>query len=951
MTKNLKRNIGIHKLLVICLMVLLTAGLVSGTVLAAEPGSNVTSAVTVSGTESWSSSHTFSGNGSVTINSGTLTVSGNISFSSPSASQVFTVKNGATLRLTGSTWNLNNIGVGKAAIKVESGGTLTIDNNSTIRSANGEISTAYIFVDGGTLNITGGAAITNNTNNSTWGNIVRVLSGTLNIDNATISNNTNKASNGDYPGTIATQNTAVTINNARFTGNSGMAAASIFALTPTSFNVTGSTFSNNYQGDSAWSSHGGGGIHVRQGNVVIGDGNTFSNNEAIHGGAILVRQGTLTISANNTFSGNKSRYSGGAVMTMSTDVTVEAATFTGNTSIWYGGAMDCKGHSLTLNGTIFRGNKAVADDDDARYGQAGALSVDGHPENLEIPEDRTFNLIINDATFEGNQAQVGPGALTIGYTVDTYGDRDTIKAVIHKAVFRNNLVTDAFVEVGGGALQIQPNATLTMKNVAVVNNKCETGGGGIGACPEGYTYLKIRNGAVIYGNKAGRGAEDYQDIYLMNNESAHEVNEQMFNGGVHNWKIDPNVKAIMVKTTASGRTVETEYTGTMWGSTPSNQDYSNADVIFEGNEVRVTKKLGPEYAHWQNYLQYTSNGGAIANNGNLIIGEDSTDIEITKRWHRSTEGTEARPEHLKLVEALKLTADGNAYDLGTITQESQDLDTSTFTYSCSGDPFVRIVLKVVDADTYSISIKGLPKEINGREISRWTLSEDLAGYPDPRIDGDWQNGFTIDNTFDGKITPTPVITVTPDQTVTPGPHVTRTPIGPWWEFERELPKTGFSAVKPAALSAMPKDLKYNKTGLTLEIPSLSVSTEIVSVPKLDGKYPVEWLGTNAGLLEGFAEPGEGRAILTGHNHLNTTEAGPFAFAQYLQEGDLIFILNRRSEMVPFVVYASEKIAGNDFAALERIASESENSLTLITCEDESTDGGYINRRVVAARPM
>ncbi len=31
--------------------------------------------------------------------------------------------------------------------------------------------------------------------------------------------------------------------------------------------------------------------------------------------------------------------------------------------------------------------------------------------------------------------------------------------------------------------------------------------------------------------------------------------------------------------------------------------------------------------------------------------------------------------------------------------------------------------------------------------------------------------------------------------------------------------------------------------------------------------------------------------------------------------------------------------------------EYENSLTLLTCEDERPEGGYASRRVVAARPL
>jgi hypothetical protein len=34
-----------------------------------------------------------------------------------------------------------------------------------------------------------------------------------------------------------------------------------------------------------------------------------------------------------------------------------------------------------------------------------------------------------------------------------------------------------------------------------------------------------------------------------------------------------------------------------------------------------------------------------------------------------------------------------------------------------------------------------------------------------------------------------------------------------------------------------------------------------------------------------------------------------------------------------------------------IAESEENTLVLITCENESADGGYLNRRVVFAKPV
>ena len=166
-----------------------------------------------------------------------------------------------------------------------------------------------------------------------------------------------------------------------------------------------------------------------------------------------------------------------------------------------------------------------------------------------------------------------------------------------------------------------------------------------------------------------------------------------------------------------------------------------------------------------------------------------------------------------------------------------------------------------------------------------------------------------------------------------------------------LPKTGFSSVKPQPLPEKPLDLNYLPMRQILEIPSISAAAEIVLVPLTDGEYPVTWLGEKAGLLEGSALPGEGQSVITGHNHLNTMEAGPFAGLNGLREGDRIFVRDERGQLLIFKVTANVKVAEDDVNAVNRLIAGDPASLTLITCEDERPEGGYANRRVIAAKPL
>ena len=170
-----------------------------------------------------------------------------------------------------------------------------------------------------------------------------------------------------------------------------------------------------------------------------------------------------------------------------------------------------------------------------------------------------------------------------------------------------------------------------------------------------------------------------------------------------------------------------------------------------------------------------------------------------------------------------------------------------------------------------------------------------------------------------------------------------------WLMDVELPATGFSSGHVTALPARPEALNYKDTGFTLQIPNLDVEEKIVTVPQMDERYPVEWLGHSVGLLEQSSLPGKGVTVLTGHNHLNTMETGPFLFIGQMQEGDRILLTDVRDNLQVYKVYGNYQIASDGFASI--VEEVRENALVLITCEDESIDGGYLHRRVIMAEPL
>ena len=168
-----------------------------------------------------------------------------------------------------------------------------------------------------------------------------------------------------------------------------------------------------------------------------------------------------------------------------------------------------------------------------------------------------------------------------------------------------------------------------------------------------------------------------------------------------------------------------------------------------------------------------------------------------------------------------------------------------------------------------------------------------------------------------------------------------------WPEQPKLPSTGITV---SVLPEKPVDLNYKNLNWNVQIPTISVSADIVEVPFRDDEYAVTWLGDKAGLLAGFPMPGRGTTVIAGHNHLNAEEAGPFAMLQFVKEGDRIFIQSPDNSNTTYIVYANEKIEETDFAAFDRIAGARKNAVVFITCEDERVDGGYANRRIVAAMP-
>jgi LPXTG-site transpeptidase (sortase) family protein len=161
-----------------------------------------------------------------------------------------------------------------------------------------------------------------------------------------------------------------------------------------------------------------------------------------------------------------------------------------------------------------------------------------------------------------------------------------------------------------------------------------------------------------------------------------------------------------------------------------------------------------------------------------------------------------------------------------------------------------------------------------------------------------------------------------------------------------LPATGFAPNVTTILPEQPAEMNYASTDVWLEIPNLRVGTSIVGVPLAQGDWNVDWLGRQAGWLEGTAFPSwNGNSVLTGHVTLADGTAGPFASLGSLKWGDRV-IVHAYGYTYTYEVRENKVVSPNNTSSLKH---EDDPWLTLITCKDyNETTGVYANRISVRA---
>jgi hypothetical protein len=344
--------------------------------------------------------------GTITLTSGQLSITNDLTIGGPgasalavsgnNASRVFQIDAGVQAELDGLTIThgrvTNGVGAGiynygtltvsnstlsgnsaMAGAGIRNDGTLTVSNS--ILSGNSATGGAGGISNYGTLTVTG-STLSGNSATAGAGGIFN--SGTVTISNSTLSDNFATGGGG-----VIYNHGPMTVTGSTLSGNTGNGGIWNY----TTLTVTGSTLSGN-------STTGWGGAINNIGTVTVSN-STLSGNSAAGNGGAIYNGGTVTVS-NSTLSGNSTMGSAGNGGGIDNDatLTVSNSTLSGNLATGNGG-----GILSYINGTLTVSNSTVS-------GNSATLNGGGI--------DNRGMLTVSNSTLSANSATGTGGGLFVG---------------------------------------------------------------------------------------------------------------------------------------------------------------------------------------------------------------------------------------------------------------------------------------------------------------------------------------------------------------------------------------------------------------------------------------------------------------------------------------------------------------------------------------------------------
>lgn len=691
--------------------------------------------------------------------------------------------------------------LGKALIRVENGGALTINDPQLTFTRDAQ------------------------TDENVYAHGLVVCNGTFQLDNGILDENGNQIN-----GAVSREAGVVCVkgDGAVFTMNGGevrnahlMAfSGGVLVINNGKFVLNGGTISNfdNPAGQDANSA-----VMIMAGeNNITGDawfemnGGTIENNTNPWGAGVMVDGKTFEYRAhmvmnggtirNNTGTGWKDRYGG-------------------NFGSAGAGMYIQNNAEVTMNGGSIENNKSIG-------GQGGGIAVndgywyafpDGPNSSSAWPIEQyshyyPASFTMNGGSISGNSATHGAIGEAGGFGGGIYASTNNL--TLNGGRIENNKAD----EQGGGVYLGAIPYHMHLYNAVITQNTADILGGGVWACPTGDTEVYVTNGVGIFDNISSGAGDDIVSVKHENSNYILTLSDRMLGGGLAQWYKDGGVKKD--ETNSLGHPDESARYIAGGDNTPfTGIADSKEQFAIKSAASDSAKALAKADAKLFITGNSAARGGGIGSNGGVIMGQKDYDykLTVTKSWKDKAENAltddslkQSVSVYLKVgdtvLDPVTLSADNNwtatfsdlpdpdslgtvsysvvenpvpddfkaQYSQATVNKDKreitidlsniydpaeQPIETPTVSFDITkkwvGDVNVDKVTahilangedtgKTVDitkADGWKTTVKDLPKlDENGNEIQYSISEETVSGYKTSSITGDMANGFEITNT-------------------------------------------------------------------------------------------------------------------------------------------------------------------------------------------------------------
>lgn len=394
------------------------------------------------------------------------------------------------------------------------GGVLTLEPTNGARAfdvnaAGGAVTISHLTIENGSVNGVGGGAI-------------RLLAGTLNLDDVTLDDNHASTCGG----AIFVQGGTLNVRNSELTNNQGVQAGGAICALGGDVAISGSTFAvNDTLGD-------GGAIYVFQNDLSVTD-STLIDNVAVQGGAIFLFASDADI-LNSTLESNLALTigigAGGAVYgTNNSTITITDSHLEKNFADFFGGGVFSENGIVMVTGTTFFDNRTdLLDGFGGGIGMsAGLLSI--HDSHLLENASKHGGAIFADSAqlIMSTTELIDNFALIIGGGI---AHLNGISAEISDTTFYNNSAAE-----GGGMHAF--GGTYAMERVEWLNNTAFDGvGGGLSAIGTGLLRDQHISGndAIYGGGMSVTGISIERALFVDNSADQSGGGLALHNGTVSN---------------------------------------------------------------------------------------------------------------------------------------------------------------------------------------------------------------------------------------------------------------------------------------------------------------------------------------------------------------------------------------------------------------------------------